>query len=416
MEKITLPNGLKIILIPRRDDPAATIFILTKAGLEYENKNNNGISHFLEHLCFKGTKRRPSKLHIAKEFDSLGAEYNAFTSKEYTGYFAKAKNSHLDKILDIVSDIYLNSLFPEKEIEKEKGVIIEEINKYRDSPEDHIWDVFLELIYGDQPAGWNTAGTAKTVTGLKRDDFLRYHQQLYHPSNTLAAIAGNFNKNNIFRQIKKIFDPLEKKPIISKTATDLKGQKKSRVKNIVKKSEQTHIIFGFESLNLFDKRRYILDVLTTILGGGMSSRLFQKIREEKGLAYHISTVPILFIDHGLTLTACGVRNNSVSEAIKIIWEEHKKIAEKPIADEEISLAKKKIKGQLALGLETSDEIASFYGGQELLLGRSFTPEQIYKKIDSVTAKDIQKLAKDIFKKEKINIALIGPTKEKEFRI
>lgn len=416
MEKITLPNGLKIILIPRRDDPAATVFILTKAGLEYENKKNNGISHFLEHLCFKGTKRRPSKLHIAKEFDSLGAQYNAFTSKEYTGYFAKAKNSHLGKILDIVSDIYLNSLFPEEEIKKEKGVIIEEINMHRDSPADHVWDVFFELKYGNQPTGWNTAGSPKTVSNLKRDDFLRYHQQLYHPSNTLVAIAGNFNKNNIFRQIKKIFNPLEKKPIIPKTATDLKGQKELRVKNIVKKSEQTHIIFGFESLNLFDKRRYILDVLATILGGGMSSRLFQKIREEKGWAYYIYTEPILFTDHGLALTACGVRNNSVSEAIKIIWEEHKKIAEKPIAKEELALAKKKIKGQLALGLETSDEIASFYGGQELLLGRSFTPEQIYKKIDSVTAKDIQKLAKDIFKKEKINIALIGPTKEKEFRI
>ncbi len=411
IKKLKLQNGLKILLIPRKNTEAATVFILVKVGSEFEEKRISGISHFLEHMCFKGTKRRPNKLAIAKEFDALGAEYNAFTSKEYTGYFAKAAGSNTKKILDIVSDIYLNSTLPDEEIEKEKGVIIEEINMNRDVPQSHIWDIFFELLYKNQPAGWDIAGAAEIIKKLKRGDFVKFRQKFYHISNALVVVSGKFEEKAILEEIKKAFGELIKKPVISKQKTMFKIQKRPEIKIVFKKTDQTHLIFGFECLNLFNEKKYALEILSSILGGGMSSRLFQKIREEMGLAYYIDNGASLFSDHGLIMTAAGIRNDKIQEAIDAIWKEHQKMADELICKEEIETAKKRLKGRLVLNIETSDEIASFYGGQEILLNTILTPEEIFRKIDAVSVSDIKKIAQKIFKKEKLNIAIIGPIKK-----
>jgi len=409
MKKLKLPNGLKILLVNQKNTDAVTALILVKVGSEYESKEINGISHFLEHMCFKGTKKRPDKLAISKELDSLGAEYNAFTSKEYTGYFAKSASSNFQKIFDIISDIYLNSILPENEIEKERRVILEEINMNRDLPQHYVWNIFMELAYGNQPAGWDIAGTSDTLKKIERRHLLEFRQKFYQPTNTLIVIAGNFKESTAVLNIQKTFGNLFAGPKIKKQKTILKKQKDAEIKINFKKTEQTHLIFGFECSNLFDKRKYALEILSAILGGGMSSRLFQKIREKMGLAYYIYNDLLLFSDHGLILTSAGVQNEKIKEAIENIWREHQKIIN-DISAEEIAIAKKRIKGQLILNTETSDELASFYGGQEIILGKTLTPAEIIKKIEKVNLSEIKQLAKEIFKKEKINIAVIGPIK------
>ncbi len=410
IKKLRLANGLKVLLIPQKNTESATVLVLVKVGSEYENKKINGISHFCEHMCFKGTERRPDKLSIAKEFDALGAEYNAFTSKEYTGYFAKSTGANVGKIFNIISDIYLNSALPEEEIEKEKGVIIEEINMYRDEPRQHVWDMFLELLYKDQPAGRNTAGNPEAIKKLIKKDFLEFRKRFYHPANTIIAVAGNFNEKKIKKEIEKFFGKLKKQPVILKTKTVLKKQNRPSIQALFKKSDQTHFILGFECLNIFDERKYVLEILTTILGGGMSSRLFQKIREKMGLAYYVYAETMLLSDHGIFAAAAGVKNEKINAALSAVWQECLNIANKPVSEEELKIAKKRIRGQLALNIETSDELASFFSGQEIMLKKTLSPEEIFKKFNKVSASDIQKLAKQIFLKEKINIAAIGPEK------
>src|SRR3989344_8490171 len=204
-KKTILYNGLRIITAPQPDNPAVTILVLVEAGSEYETKDINGLSHFLEHLCFKGTKKRPKAIDITGELDSIGAFYNAFTSQEFTGYFAKAQAKHFDKILDVVSDIYLNSVFDPTEIDKERGVIIEEINMYEDLPMARVHYLFLELLYGDQPAGWNIVGEKEVIQALQREDFLDYRGKHYLAEKTIVVIAGNINEEETIAKVKGIF-------------------------------------------------------------------------------------------------------------------------------------------------------------------------------------------------------------------
>src|SRR3989344_2972155 len=265
-KKLTLANGLRIITVPQPGNVATTVLVLVEAGSKYEQKEINGLSHFLEHMCFKGTAKRSTAMAIAGELDGIGAEYNAFTSQEWTGYFAKAQKHETDRILDVVSDLYLNPVFDPKEIEKEKGVIIEELNMYEDMPQRKVQDLFLELLYGDQPAGWDVGGKKEIIQKLTREDFLKYRGQHYVAKATIVVVAGAFDEKEILEKIKKHFSHIPATDKGGKIKT-VDKQEKPEILLKYKKSDQTHLVLGCRAFDAFDKRRYALEVLADILGG-----------------------------------------------------------------------------------------------------------------------------------------------------
>lgn len=409
-KKTTLKNGLRIITVPQKGTRAVTVLVLVGTGSKYETKEINGISHFLEHLFFKGTKKRPSPLKVVEPLDKIGGIYNAFTSEEYTGYFAKVEASYLDLALDWVSDIYLNSLLPKKEIEKERGVIIEEINMYLDTPMIYIGELWKRLLYGDQPAGWEVVGTKENVSRIKREQILNYMRNQYAASNTIICVAGKID-SKVVEKVKEYFSKIKqtrpklKSPVIEK-------QNKPQSLLYFKKTDQTHLALGVRAYNLFHPQRYTLELLEIILGGMMSSRLFVEIREKLGIAYYIKTNADVNPDTGYLVTLAGIDNKKVEKAISTILKEYKKISQKRVPKAELKKAKDYIKGKTALLLESSDAQASFYAGQELLEKKILTLEEIFKKIDKISQSDILKVAKDIFQPQKLNLALIGPFKDK----
>lgn len=409
--KITLENGLRIITAPKLDSLATTVLVLVEAGSKYETKEINGLSHFLEHMCFKGTKKRPRSIDIASELDSIGAVSNAFTSQEYTGYFAKAEPKYFDKILDIVSDIYLHSVFKTKEIDKERGVIIEEINMYEDLPMRRVHELFANLLYGDQPAGWDIAGRKEVIQKLNRDDFIKYQQNHYLANSTLVVVAGNFNEKEAIEKIKNSFLGIKTSEKTQKIATK-EYQEKPEIMLRQKDSDQTHIVLGVRAYDIFDKRRYALEVLGEILGGGMSSRLFQKIREEMGSAYYVGADSDLYTDHGYLAVSAGIDHNKIDSVLSAILEEFQRIEREPVENKELQRVKDRIVGHLSLSLETSNQLANFFGGQEILTRQIITSEEISKKIQAVTAEEIVAIADDIFKNNKLNLAIIGPFEDK----
>jgi len=414
-KKKKLKNGLRIITIPMRENPTATVMILVEAGSKYENKDNNGISHFLEHMCFKGTAKRPTAADISKELDGIGSHYNAFTSQEYTGYYAKADYKNLDKILDVVSDLYLNPVFPEKEIEKEKGVIIEEINMYLDLPKAVVQDGFLKLLYGNQPAGWTIAGPKENILKTRRVDFIDYRNRHYVASATTVVVAGRFSEKDISKKLSKAFKNVgtwkkeEKKKVTE-------SQKDPQISLIYKDTDQTHIILGVRTFDTYNKYNPIIRVLSAVLSGGMSSRLFQKMRDELGICYYVHAENDALTDHGVFAVSAGLDSHRIKEGITAIINELRKMKTELVGIDELKKVKQCLIGNLHLGLESSDDIANFYGFQEVLKKDLKKPEDIIKEINSVTAEEIKFIAERIFKNEGLNLAIVGKFKEdKEFK-
>ncbi len=411
-KKTTLKNGLRIITVPQKTTQAVTVLVLVGTGSKYETKDINGISHFLEHMYFKGTKKRPSPIAISETLDRIGGIYNAFTSQEYTGYFAKVASDHFETALDWVSDIYLNSTLPKEEIEKEKGVIIEEINMRYDHPMSYIEILWEKLLYGDQPAGWDIAGTKETVSRITRGKLLEYMKNQYVASNTIVCIAGRVSNSLAVKKVKKYFSKIKKTQPFKKPPVK---EKQSEPKLLLhkRKTDQAHLYLGVRAYNLFNPQRYAQKLLSIILGGMMSSRLFIKIREQMGAAYYISTDSSADPDTGYLVTRAGVDDKRIEEVILAILEEYKKLCREKVPQEELKKAKDYIKGKTALLLESSDAKASFFANQEILEKKILTPEQIFKKIDKVSSLDILKVARDIFQPSKLNLAIIGPFKDKE---
>lgn len=409
-----LKNGLRIITIPMKDNPTATVLVLVEAGSKYEKKENNGISHFLEHMCFKGTVNRPTSMDISKELDSIGSHYNAFTSQEHTGYYAKADYKNLDKILDVVSDMYLNPVFPEKEIEKEKGVIIEEINMYLDLPKVVVQDEFLKLLYGDHPAGWNIAGPKENIKNMKRSDFIDYRNKHYVASATTVVVAGKINEKEVFKKVTKLFKDIGKwKKEGKENVVEL--QKEPQATVFYKDTDQTHIILGTRSFDTYNKYNPIIRIMIAILSGGLSSRLFEKMRNEMGICYYVYADNDTFTDHGMFTISAGVDSNRVKDAILAILAELMKLRTELVGKEELNKVKQFLIGNLNLGLESSDSLASFYGYQEVMKKTLKKPEDIIKEIKAVTAEEIKFVAERIFKNELLNLAIVGKFKDrKEF--
>lgn len=406
-KKKILKNGLRIVTVPMKDNPTVTVLVLVGTGSDYEDKRVSGISHFLEHMCFKGTLKRPTPQVISHELDSLGSIYNAFTDHEMTGYYAKADAKHFKKIFDVVSDIYLNSTLPSPEIEKEKGVIVEEINMYEDMPHRHVHDVLDELLYGDQPAGRNIAGTREIVKSMTREDFVSYKASHYVSSATVILVAGNITEREVLAEVTKHFKnlPSTKK---AKKLTTKESQKDPKAILSYKKTDQTHFVLGIRSFDMFDKRTMTLSVLGAVLGAGMSSRLFIKLREEMGVAYYVNAYNDVSLDHGVFKISAGVSNDRVKEVITEILKECTRLCIERVSDKELAKVKSLIIGNTKLSFEATDDIANYYGRQELLKGDLKTIEQKAKEIQAITALDIQKCAQKIFTKDNLNLALIGP--------
>ncbi len=412
-KKTTLKNGLRIITVPQKGTQAITVLVLVATGSKYEKKEISGISHFLEHMFFKGTKKRPSTIAIAETLDKVGGIYNAFTGQEYTGYFAKVDASHLDLALDWVSDIFLNSKLDPREIEKEKGVIIEEINMRFDHPTSHVQVLWNKLLYGDQPAGWDIAGTKESITKINRQKLLGFLNNQYVASNSIVSIAGKIKNSQVIDKVKKYFLRIKTSQFPKKPKV-FEKQTKPECLLHERKTDQTHLCLGVRTfINLFHRQRYSQEILGIILGGMMSSRLFIKIRERLGIAYYISTAVSADADTGFLVTQAGVDNNKVELSISAILKEYKEISQRKVPKKELQKAKDCLKGKMALILETSDARASFYGLQELLEKKILTPAKIYQRIDKVTQDDILKVAKDIFQPQKLNLALIGPFEEQK---
>lgn len=412
-KRIVLPNGLRLILVPQKSSLATTVLTLVEAGSKYETKELNGLSHFLEHMCFKGTAKRPTAMDIAGELEGLGASYNAFTTQEFTSYYAKVKNEYADRALDIVADLYLNPVFDPEEIEKEKGVIIEEINMYEDLPARKVDELFTELVYGDQPAGWSVAGRKEVIQRITQKDFLGYRGSHYLPGATTLVVAGGFDEEGMQKKIEHSFSGM---PGGTK-GTKLKVTEEQKVpaeKIHFKESDQTHMVMGFRAFSVLDDRRFALSVLADILGGGMASRLFQRIREKMGAAYYVGASAELLSDHGLMTMSAGVTHAKLGEVIRAGLEEFARFRSEPVAEKELQRAKDHMNGGLFLSLETSNQLGYFYGGQEAMGRPVETPEEIATHIEAVTSAEIQAVARDLFTNERLNLAAIGPFKDTSY--
>lgn len=410
-KKITLKNGLRIVLVPREDTSVFTAMIVFKVGSVNENKKLGGISHYLEHLAYKGTKKRPTAKDVAEFVDGLGGEHNAFTGKEHTAYYVKAASEHLPKVLDFLSDNLTNSTYNEAELNRERTVILEELKMYEDIPQAKASELFELAALGDTSLGRPIIGNSKSVKNISRKDIIQYHNQHYHCENAVLAIAGNFKK---FSQ-KSIVERVEMLFKLKPTKQNLVNkfiQPKNFIPQISnKKTEQSNIIIGFLGPNINHKDWYTSVVLAKILGGSMSSRMFSEIREKMGLTYNISTDFRSYTATGLFVTQAGVANNKVYLASKAIIKEYQKIAQKLAGQSELARAKEMLKGGLLIDMEDSEELACGFAMDEILRGKIETPEETIAMYNKVTLDDVLECAKTYFKPEKIIFAGVGPVIE-----
>ncbi|MDB5259015.1 MAG: processing protease [Candidatus Taylorbacteria bacterium] len=407
--KTTLKNGLRLVTVPMPANPAVTVLVLVEAGSKYESKAESGISHFLEHMVFKGTTKRPKASLISRELDSIGAHYNAFTGQEYTGYYAKVDKRHTALALDIVSDMYADPLLDAAEIEKEKGVIIEELRMYQDLPHRHVQDLFLELVYGDQPAGWKIVGNEGTIKSFTRDHFIDYRSRHYVAPATTVIVSGSFDEASIAGEVEKAFAKISGGPDIAKALKPkvIEAQAKPEAKVHFRETDQTHLVIGVRSFDTFSKYDPALKVLSTVLGKGMSSRLFTILRDEMGVCYYVNADNDGYTDTGLFTVSAGVDNKRVEEVLKVIMREFRRLTNEAVPAHELQKAKDFMLGSTVLGLETSDAQAEFFGMQETVKGKIRSFEEISAEIMAVTAEDLQNVAKLIFVDQGLNLALVG---------
>lgn len=421
-KKTVLPNGLRLITVPMPSFESATALVMVGAGSRYETKKNSGISHFLEHMAFKGTEKRPTALDIASLIDGIGGEFNAFTGKEYTGYYVKAGKHNVGTILDVLSDMLKHSKLDPVEIDKEKGVIIEEINLYEDMPMRKIGDIYEQLLYGDTPMGWDIAGEKDIIRGITRADFVDYMSSLYSPDNMTVVVAGGIDDSASSSQVSdemrgivgKYFGDMEKFPTIE-PALVIEKQAKPGVLVRDKKTEQIHIALGVRTVDLNNPEKYPLSVLASILGGGMSSRLFDEVREKRGLAYYVRSSSDEYLDCGSLVSTAGIDPKRVTDAIKVMVEQYQLVASGnlKVTDKELTKAKEYMKGHLVLELEDSRSVSTFYAHQELMEKEVLNPSEILAKIDAVTIDQIDAVGKKYFVNEGLNLALIGNYEEKD---
>jgi predicted Zn-dependent peptidase len=409
-EHQVLDNGLRVLTAPMPQAQSVTCMVMLAAGSRYETPDTNGIAHFSEHMFFKGTERRPSARQIAGEIDAIGGEFNAFTGKEYTAYYIKCAAEHRDIALDVLADMLRNSRFDPEEIDREKGVIVEEMNMYFDTPRDYIGGVYEELLYGDQPLGWDIIGRKDTVRSATRETFLSYLDRWYHPPRMVLGVGGQIGDGLLERAQQLFGDMPQGATAEPEPAAPYKN---GRVKVFTKQSDQAHLILGVPSYPIEHPDRYALQVLSTVLGGGMSSRLFTEVRERRGLAYYVFGLNHSYTDAGSLYAQAGVDINRIEDAVTTVLTELRTIAAEPVPTDELDKAKNFTKGRFVLQLESPQGMILFGLRREVLERRVPNLDEVLDGLTAVTAEDVQRVAQDLIADEKLRLALIGPFDDAE---
>lgn len=403
-----LDSGLRAVLLPRQETASITLLVLIGVGSRYEPARQAGLSHFLEHMFFKGTTTRPSSKEIAEAIDNVGGEFNAFTGEEFTGFYVKVSHLHLKVAADVVSDILLRPLFVVSEIERERGVIMEEMNMYTEMPLRHVQHLWQKALFGSHPLGRRIDGLPETVKKIGQADLLSYTRRHYHSQNAVVVIAGNFGDVPALSLLNNYFSALP----AGRAKQPTPAPQHLPVQPIVFESrpslDQTHLIVGVPSVSINDDRRYAVQLLATILGGGMSSRLFISIRERRGLAYAVNTSADGYTDTGSLSTQVGARTDKAELTVKLILEEYDRVMNDLVSAKELNKAKEMARGHMLLELEETNALALFAGSQELLHKKILSPDEIWEKINAVTRQDIQKVAQELLAPGLRALALLSP--------
>ena len=404
-ERHVLDNGLRVLTANLPEAQSVTCMVMLAAGSRYETRETNGIAHFSEHMFFKGTERRPTARDIAGEIDAIGGEFNAFTGKEYTAYYVKCAAEHRDVALDVIVDMLRNSRFDSGEIDREKGVIVEEMNMYFDTPRDFIGGVYESLLYGDQPLGWDIIGRKDTVRNATRDTFTSYLDRWYHPQRMVLGLGGRVG-DDVLERTQELLGDLA--PTETGAPAPVEPHADGRVSLFTKQSDQAHVIVGVPSFPLEHPDRYALQILATVLGGGMSSRLFTEVRERRGLAYYVFGLNHSYTDAGSLYAQAGVDINRIEEAIATIVGELRGIAAESVPADELEKARSFSKGRFVLQLESPQGLILFGLRREVLETRAPDLEEVLEGLNAVTAEDVQRVARDLIADESLRLAVIGP--------
>ncbi|HEY4348359.1 MAG TPA: pitrilysin family protein [Gaiellaceae bacterium] len=413
-ERQTLDNGLRILSAPLPHAQSVACFVMFAAGSRYERAENRGIAHFAEHMFFKGTERRPTSRDLTTLIDGIGGEFNAFTSKEYTGYYVRCAGAERDTAFDVLLDMLGHSKFDPEEIEREKGVILEEMNMYQDTPRDHIGNVYETLMFGDNPLGWEVLGTKETIKATTRETFTSYIDEWYTPERMVIGVSGMVG-SDLRPMLEELLGDRQPNGARKPAPAQLDRSPGPHVSVYHKDADQAHLILGVPSLPIDHPDRYALQMLSAVLGSGMSSRLFLEVRERRGLAYYVHGMNHSYTDAGSLLAQAGVDIKRIDEAVKVIVEQFALMADEPVPSEELEKSRSMVKGRFVLRTEGPQGLLMYGLNREVLEGAALEPEELLKKIDAVTAEDIQRVAKDLIVQDKLHLAVIGPFQDQDER-
>lgn len=406
-ERQRLSNGLRVLTAPLDHAQSVACFVMLAAGSRYERADNRGIAHFAEHMFFKGTERRPNSRDLTTLIDGIGGEFNAFTSKEYTGYYVRCAGADRDVALDVLLDMLRHSRFDPEEIEREKGVILEEMNMYQDTPRDHIGTVYETLMFGDNPLGWETLGTKETIRAATRDTFLGYLDQWYTPQRMVVGVSGMVG-DGLVPMLEELLGDLQRDGAGAPAPAAPDRSPGPHVAIHHKEADQAHLILGVESYPLEHHERYALQMLAAVLGAGMSSRLFLEVRERRGLAYYVHGSNHSYTDAGSLLAQAGVDLTRIDEAITVIVEQFERMAEETVGSDELEKARSLVKGRFVLRTESPQGLIMYGLNREVLEGSVPEPDELLAAIDAVGADDVQRVARDLISRQRMRLAVIGP--------
>ncbi len=407
--KKILPNGLTVLEVPSIDAESVVVDFFVRTGSRSETAKENGISHFLEHFLFKGTKKFPTAMAITELIDGIGGEMNANTGKEHTQYFIKAHSKHLPLIFEVLTSMIQEPLLDKAELEKEKGVIVEELNMYKDMPHVEAEEILEEVMWNKDSLGRRIVGQVATVTKFTVPMFESYLKRHYQTSNMVLGVSGSYDRKQLNTLIRKHWSVLPKKNY-QKWQKAKTTQSKPLLKVSYKDTNQTHMAFGFRSFGIGDKRRFAAAVMSAVLGGGMSSRLFEEIREKRGLAYYVRSSKHSMQDTGLFYVGAGVQVAKCEEAISVILQELAKLKNELVSPKELYKAKEYMKGRTTLALEDNQSKLDWYLDQVAFQKEVHSPKELFRLIDRVTAQDVQNLARQLFISKNLNLSIVGPYK------
>ena len=406
-ERHTLSNGLRVLTAPLPHAQSVACYIMLAAGSRYEDAGNRGIAHFAEHMFFKGTEKRPTARDLSMEVDKIGGEFNAFTSKEYTGYYIRCAGEQRDVALDVLVDMLRNSKFDSDEVEREKGVIIEEMNMYVDTPRDYISSVYEELLFGSNPLGWETLGTKETIKAATRQTFLDYLGHWYTPQRMVVGVSGMIG-DDLLPTLEGLLGDMSGNGSGAPVPAEVESSSEPKVHVHRKDSDQANVCLGVPSYPVDHPDRYALQLLGTVLGTGMSSRLFLEVRERRGLAYYVYAFNASFTDAGTLFSQAGVDLQRAEEAVEVIATEFRKLAEEAVPAEELEKARALAKGRFVLQTESPNGLIMFGLRREVLEGRAAEPTEVLAGLDAVTADDVLRVAQDVIGSQGMRLAVIGP--------